>query len=172
MFHSSLIATDLVKGYGDRRILNGISVTASPGHRLGLVGENGIGKSTLLRLLAGAETPDSGTVVRPPDHGFLAQELPYDPRSTVASVIDDALSEIRTAQAKLDELTAALPDRPDLLDEYGDVLEWAQAHTTCGTPTGVPSWSGPVSAWTTSAITAGSTRCPVASARGSAWRLC
>ncbi|GAA1674230.1 ABC-F family ATP-binding cassette domain-containing protein [Fodinicola feengrottensis] len=128
MFHSSLIATDLVKGYGDRRILNGISVTASPGHRLGLVGENGIGKSTLLRLLAGAETPDSGTVVRPPDHGFLAQELPYDPRSTVASVIDDALSEIRTAQAKLDELTAALPDRPDLLDEYGDVLEWAQAH--------------------------------------------
>ncbi|WP_163509660.1 ABC-F family ATP-binding cassette domain-containing protein [Fodinicola acaciae] len=124
----SLIASDLVKVYGDRRVLDGVSLTASPGQRLGLVGENGVGKSTLLRLLAGQESADSGTVTRPPDHGFLAQELPYDPAATLASVIDDALAEIRAAQEKLDQLTARLGDHPELLDEYGEALEWAQAH--------------------------------------------
>jgi macrolide transport system ATP-binding/permease protein len=124
----SLIANDLVKVYGDRRVLDGISLTASPGQRIGLVGENGVGKSTLLRLLAGVETADSGTVTRPPDHGFLQQELPYDPAATLGSVIDDALVEIRAAQERLDQLTAQLSDDPEILDAYGEALEWAQAH--------------------------------------------
>ncbi|GAA3435960.1 macrolide transport system ATP-binding/permease protein [Kutzneria kofuensis] len=77
-------ARDLVKAYGDRRVLDGVSLTASPGQRLGLVGDNGVGKSTLLRLLAGDEEPDAGTVSRPPDCGFLLQELPFGPDSTAA----------------------------------------------------------------------------------------
>ncbi|GAA4534584.1 ABC-F family ATP-binding cassette domain-containing protein [Amycolatopsis samaneae] len=127
----SLQANDLVFGYGTRLVLNGVSLTASAGQRVGLVGENGAGKSTLLRLLAGLEHPRSGEVRRGDDLGFLLQELPFPATAAFSDVIDDALAEIRTATARLDELTAAMAERPDdaaLLDEYGRVLDWAQAH--------------------------------------------
>ncbi|MQA08368.1 MAG: ATP-binding cassette domain-containing protein [Pseudonocardiaceae bacterium] len=127
----ALLARDLVKNYGDRRVLDGVSLTASPGQRLGLVGENGVGKSTLLRLLSGAEEPDSGDVFRPPDLGFLLQELPFGMERTIADVLDDALADIRTAERRLDELADVLrrrPDDPKIMAEYGELLEWAQVH--------------------------------------------
>lgn len=97
---------------GARRCL----LTAAPGSRIGLIGENGAGKSTLLRLLAGADQPDSGTVHRPPDLGYLHQEMPYDATSTVSDVLDNALREARADLAELDRLARALdaaaPDSP------------------------------------------------------------
>jgi len=57
---SALVARDLVKAYGDRPVLDGVDLVATPGRPLGLVGENGVGKSTLLRVLAGSESPDAG----------------------------------------------------------------------------------------------------------------
>ncbi|GLY69622.1 ABC transporter ATP-binding protein [Amycolatopsis taiwanensis] len=126
-----LCARDLVKTYGDRRVLDGVSLTASPGQRLGLVGDNGVGKSTFLRLLSGDEEPDAGSVSRPPDCGFLLQELPFGPDSTVRQVVDDALTDIRAARRRLDELTVRMardPADPDVLAAYGEVLEWAQDH--------------------------------------------
>ncbi|MFD4973531.1 ATP-binding cassette domain-containing protein, partial [Streptomyces sp. NPDC058424] len=57
----ALLAHDFVHTLGDRRLLDGVSLTASPGHRIGLIGENGVGKSTLLRLLAGTDKPDAGS---------------------------------------------------------------------------------------------------------------
>ncbi|MBB4683633.1 ABC-F family ATP-binding cassette domain-containing protein [Amycolatopsis jiangsuensis] len=129
--HTFLQATDLVFGYGARTVLDGVSLTAPPGRRIGLVGENGAGKSTLLRLLAGLEVPRSGEIVRGDDVGFLFQELPFAGTATVADVLDDALTEIRTAAARLDVLAGVLatdPGEPAALSEYGRVLEWAQAH--------------------------------------------
>jgi ATP-binding cassette subfamily F protein uup len=52
------------KGYGSRSVLRGISLGVADGDRIGVVGRNGDGKSTLLRLIAGAEEPDSGVVTR------------------------------------------------------------------------------------------------------------
>ncbi|MFD9895379.1 ABC-F family ATP-binding cassette domain-containing protein [Amycolatopsis sp. NPDC059027] len=127
----SLQANDLVFGYGARVVLNGVSLIASAGQRVGLVGENGAGKSTLLRLLAGLEEPRSGDVRRGDDLGFLLQELPFPATAAFSDVIDDALAEIRAATVRLDELTAAMAERPDdvaVLEEYGQVLDWAQAH--------------------------------------------
>jgi macrolide transport system ATP-binding/permease protein len=122
-----LLARDLGKVYEERLVLDGVFLAASPGQRLGLVGENGVGKSTLLRLLAGAEEPDNGEIVRPPDCGFLTQELPYGLGQSVQDVVDDALAEIRVAEQRLAQLGDQLDD-PEALAEYGDVLEWAQAH--------------------------------------------
>ncbi|MGC7099651.1 ABC-F family ATP-binding cassette domain-containing protein [Amycolatopsis lurida] len=127
----SLQARDLTFSYGDRVVFDGLDLTASAGQRLGLVGENGVGKSTLLRLLAGLEEPHAGSVRRGADIGFLLQELPFPGDARFSDVIDEALSEIRDAAARLDRLTeqlAAAPEDTEVLDEYGRVLDWAQAH--------------------------------------------
>ncbi|MCF0092911.1 ABC-F family ATP-binding cassette domain-containing protein [Micromonospora sp. MH99] len=128
-----LIAHDLVRVRGERRVLDGVSLTAAPGQRIGLIGENGTGKTTLLRVLAGVDEPDSGTAARPPRLGFLHQELPHTPSATVAAVLDDALREAHEDLAELDRLGAALADTPEgsdrhggLLTAYGEVLERAQ----------------------------------------------
>ncbi|MEV4623559.1 ABC-F family ATP-binding cassette domain-containing protein [Asanoa sp. NPDC049573] len=127
MSKSPLIAHDLVRTYGGRRVLDGVSLTAAPGDRIGLIGENGTGKSTLLRLLAGADEPDGGSVVRPPDLGYLHQEMPFDPAATIADVVDDALRESRALLADLDRLSAAMVDDPiGPLEEYGERLDRAQ----------------------------------------------
>ncbi|MGW3497382.1 ABC-F family ATP-binding cassette domain-containing protein [Streptomyces sp. NPDC001020] len=129
----ALLAHDLVRVHGARRVLDGISLTASPGHRIGLIGENGVGKSTLLRLLAGMDEPDAGSVTRPPDLGFLQQEMPYEADATITGVLDDALREAREDLAELERLTDRLArtsqDAPEyfgLLDAYGLRLEQAQ----------------------------------------------
>ncbi|MFD6165468.1 ABC-F family ATP-binding cassette domain-containing protein [Oerskovia sp. NPDC060287] len=105
---SLLTATDLTKSYGDRTVLAGVSLAVDPGHRTGLVGENGVGKSTLLRLLAGIEDPDSGSVTRPADLGYLHQELPYGPTTTVGQVVEDALAGVREIERALEDAGAAL----------------------------------------------------------------
>jgi len=113
MPQAPLLASDLVRTLGARRVLDGVSLTAAPGQRIGLIGENGAGKSTLLRLLAGADEPEAGTVVRPPDTGFLHQEMPFDPASAIADVLDDALREAREDLAQLaDELEDAFGASP------------------------------------------------------------
>ncbi len=126
----ALLAHDLIRTFGARRVLDGVSLVAAPGHRIGLIGENGTGKTTLLRLLAGVDEPDAGTVVRPPDVGFLQQEMPFCSTATIATVVDDALREAREDLAALDALTAALTvdDSPELLVEYGERLDRAQEH--------------------------------------------
>ncbi|MGX7681397.1 ABC-F family ATP-binding cassette domain-containing protein [Jatrophihabitans sp. DSM 45814] len=137
---SPLVARDLVRTFGSRRVLEGISLIGAPGQRIGLIGENGVGKSTLLRLLAGMDEPDSGAVVRPVDLGFLHQEMPFDPSATIADVMDDALHDAREDLAELDRLTrqlAGIAHRSalersggydEVLAEYGDRLERAHEH--------------------------------------------
>ena len=68
-----LLASDLSQSYGDRTVLAHVDLAVDPGHRVGLVGENGVGKSTLLRLIAGVEDADAGTVSRPARLGYLHQ---------------------------------------------------------------------------------------------------
>lgn len=127
----SLSVRDLSKAYGDRRVLDAASLTASPGQRIGLVGENGAGKTTFLRLIAGVEQADDGGIQRPDDVGFLHQELPFDEDSVVGDVLENALIEIREALRRLDELAKYMqhdPSDEDAAAEYGEVLEWAQFH--------------------------------------------
>src|SRR5919107_1255662 len=66
---------DVAKGYGSRWVLGGVTLGVAAGERIGVVGRNGDGKSTLLRLIAGAEAPDAGAVTRAGglDLGLLGQ---------------------------------------------------------------------------------------------------
>ena len=124
---SALVARDLTKAYGDHVVLDGVDLVANPGQPLGLVGENGVGKSTLLRLLAGVEQPDSGILGRPADLGYLGQEPEFPPTSTVGDVLDDALAPLHEAVQRLETLAGRL-DEPGVADEYDAVLDWAQLH--------------------------------------------
>ncbi|MGO4752314.1 ATP-binding cassette domain-containing protein, partial [Streptomyces sp. 2MCAF27] len=133
MPQSPLLAHDLVRNLGSRRVLDGVSLVASPGHRIGLIGENGVGKSTLLRLLAGVDEPDAGRVERPADLGFLQQEMPFDAEATIADVMDDALRETREDLVALERLSDELARTPQdapgyaaLLEAYGGRLERAE----------------------------------------------
>ncbi|NMM85178.1 antibiotic ABC transporter ATP-binding protein [Rhodococcus sp. SRB_17] len=131
MPESALLAHDLVRTLGTRRVLDGVSLTAAPGNRIGLIGENGVGKSTLLRLLAGTDEPDAGSVERPHDLGFLQQEMSFDNHSTIADVLDDALLDARETIVELDRLAQELAQESedsDVLDAYAERLDYAQRH--------------------------------------------
>src|SRR5438309_2852087 len=73
---SILAATDLVVRYGDRTILDHATLAIQEGDRIGLVGRNGCGKTTFLRILAGLQAPDSGDLSR--RRGLVASYLPQD----------------------------------------------------------------------------------------------
>jgi ATPase subunit of ABC transporter with duplicated ATPase domains len=80
----TLAANAITKSYGDTVVLDRLSLAVTPSSRIGVVGPNGIGKSTLLRVLAGLEEPDSGAVRRePPGLGvaYLVQERDAEGRS-------------------------------------------------------------------------------------------
>jgi macrolide transport system ATP-binding/permease protein len=83
--HTPLSVMGLTKRYDGRTILNGVSFTLHARSRVVIVGENGVGKSTLLRMLAGQETPDAGEVWFNPqvNVGYLDQEAAHlDPNLT------------------------------------------------------------------------------------------
>ena len=74
---SQLTARSIAKSQGGLVVLDDVSLTVGPGSRIGLLGPNGVGKSTLLRILAGVEHPDRGIVERAPAAmtvGLLDQE--------------------------------------------------------------------------------------------------
>ncbi|MER6121029.1 ribosomal protection-like ABC-F family protein [Streptomyces sp. NPDC001743] len=126
--HAQLTLKDVSKAYGDRAVLDQVSLTVRPGDHVGVIGENGSGKSTLLRLIAGAETPDSGeiTVRFHGGIGHLSQTLALDPARTVQDAVDAALAELRALERRIRDAEAALaaPGGADdaQLAAYGDLL--------------------------------------------------
>jgi len=87
---TTLVATRLSVDRGAHRVLSDVSLTVGPTSCIGVVGPNGVGKSTLLRLLAGLEEPDKGTVrLDPPTAtvGYLAQEHERRSGETVGAVL-------------------------------------------------------------------------------------
>ena len=81
------------KTYGDRTLADDISFYMKDGDRVGIVGVNGCGKSTFLRLAAGKEVPDSGKVSYDPNVrlGYLPQDPPFDPEKTVIQQVEAGL---------------------------------------------------------------------------------
>src|SRR6059036_862612 len=82
-----LTATDLVVRYGERAILDRATLGIDEGDRIGLVGRNGCGKTTFLRILAGLLSPDSGIVTRRRE--LVVSYLPQDFTSDVAKSVHE-----------------------------------------------------------------------------------
>ncbi|MDO8988503.1 MAG: energy-dependent translational throttle protein EttA, partial [Sideroxyarcus sp.] len=97
-----------------RQIIKDISLSFFPGAKIGLLGLNGSGKSTVLRIMAGEDKEYDGEVQHLPNIsiGYLAQEPQLDPAKTVREEVESALGEVMQAQKKLEEVYAAYAE-PD-----------------------------------------------------------
>ena len=109
-----LRADGVTRSYHDRTVLREVSLAVAPGARVGLIGENGVGKSTLLRIIAGAEECDRGTISRPARTGFLWQEVRFAPGDTIESLLEHALAEVRGIERELDAAAVALAEASDV----------------------------------------------------------
>jgi ATPase subunit of ABC transporter with duplicated ATPase domains len=120
-----LTAAGIARRHGAMDVLRDVTLTIGPRERIGVVGPNGIGKSTLLRILAGLEAPDAGTVTRAPatlEVGLLPQEPDAEPGETLAAYLARR-SGVAAAEARLDELTARMATDPGAVGAYSEALE-------------------------------------------------
>ena len=121
-----LQASDLTKSHDGAPLFDCLSFVLGDGERAGLVGRNGVGKSTLLRLLAGVDRPDRGAVTAGGARiGWLPQEAP-DATATLGSLLGAGLGEVWSVRAELRALEGEL-QRGDTsgatLAEYGDAQQ-------------------------------------------------
>ncbi|MBT2444155.1 ABC-F family ATP-binding cassette domain-containing protein [Streptomyces sp. ISL-36] len=114
--------------YGDRSVLDQVSLTVRPGEKTAVIGENGSGKSTLLRLLAGVQAPDSGEVTLRSPGGTarlaqtLAETFGVGPEHTVRDAVDAALAELRAMERQMRSAEETLGSAtPEELAAYGEL---------------------------------------------------
>ena len=95
-----------------RQILKDISLSFFPGAKIGILGLNGAGKSSVLRIMAGADADFEGEAKPAPNLtvGYLEQEPKLDPDKTVRETVEEGLGEIIAARKRLDEVYAAYGD--------------------------------------------------------------
>jgi ATPase subunit of ABC transporter with duplicated ATPase domains len=121
----TLAARSVTKFHGPTLVLGGVSLSVTPGSRVGVVGPNGIGKSTLLRILAGLDEPEAGKVVRTPATltvGYLPQEADVQPGEQLLDYLARRTG-VAEAERKMDELARRLAGEPGLAAPYSEALE-------------------------------------------------
>ena len=118
----SLAARSISKSYAAVQVLDRVSLVVSPGDRIGIVGPNGIGKSTLLRVLAGLEEPEGGELVRSGAVGYLPQEPEARSGETVRGYLARRTG-VGAAEQEMDALAARLDAEPELTTAYTEALE-------------------------------------------------
>jgi ATP-binding cassette subfamily F protein uup len=101
-----LTATEITVSYGDRTVLDAATLAIDEGDRIGLVGRNGCGKTTFLRILAGLQSPDSGDVSRRRELvvSYLPQDFMLDPAKNVLENIRDGAKPVLNLIAEFESL--------------------------------------------------------------------
>ncbi|HLV20189.1 MAG TPA: ABC-F family ATP-binding cassette domain-containing protein [Polyangiaceae bacterium] len=117
----------LSKSYGSRALFAQVALTVSAGERVGLIGANGAGKSSFLRVLAGLEAPDEGTIElgRGARVAYLAQEPVLDPEATPRQLVERAMADWHAAVARYQTLSEQLAENPTplLVEQQAELAE-------------------------------------------------
>ena len=133
-------ARNLGKAYGADPLFHDVSLTVMRGEKVGLLGINGTGKSTLLKLLAGLETPDTGVVERRRDATilYLAQEPALDPEKTPRAIVEAGLVDWQAAISRHEAVSRRIEAQgapAELLREQAELAEqierlggWERGH--------------------------------------------
>jgi ATP-binding cassette subfamily F protein 3 len=121
---SLIIANSLSKSFGAEDLFANVSFSVAKGARLALVGPNGIGKTTLLRILIGQEEPSFGTVTRARNLriGYLPQEADFELTGSLWDVCLEPFADLIRMQGELEKLEGEMSDpekRDEALERYG-----------------------------------------------------
>ena len=131
---ASLVARDISKSYGPHVVLERVSFTLAPQHRIGVVAPNGTGKSTLLKIVAGVETPDTGSITLAPPTatiGYLPQEQDSERTQTMRAYLSHRTG-VSAANAELERASHDLATQHAGADDaYAAALE---RYLTLGAP--------------------------------------
>ncbi len=117
---------NLSVSFGGTYLFEEVTFRLGAGDRVGLVGKNGAGKSTMLKMLAGDFKPDSGTIATEKDVriGFLRQDIDFVKGRTVLDEAYQAFEEIKRAELKIDEINHQLATRTDYESQsYSELIE-------------------------------------------------
>ena len=127
MINLERIGVHLPQGY----LFKDISVQINKGDKIGLVGKNGAGKSTMLKLISGENKPSEGTIHKPKDAtiGYLTQDIKIDTAQSVFEYLNTSNPELTKLNFRIDEINHELVTRTDyesdsylgLLDELNDL---------------------------------------------------
>ncbi len=127
---SLLTVEELSHTFGDRVLFKNVSFRLLAGEHVGLVGANGVGKSTMMNILTGKLLKDSGKVEWTPrvHYGYLDQHTKLTPGNTIRDVLKDAflplLDQEREMMAITDKMADAPPEELEkLLEEMGEIQE-------------------------------------------------
>lgn len=115
----------LTVDFGGFRLFENITYNITPKDRLGLAGKNGAGKSTMLKIIAGLQSPSEGSVSIPKEYriGYLPQHMNHENTRTVFEEAEMAFGELKSLQADIDGMNAALAQRTDYeSDDYMEFL--------------------------------------------------
>ncbi len=138
---SILTATDLVVRYGERAILENATLGVQEGDRIGLVGRNGCGKTTFLRLLAGLQSPDSGDISRRRDLvvSYLPQDFMLDAAKSVYENVRDGAQHVLNLITEFESLPHDSKRHEELEHRIQSIEGWtldrrietAMSHLNC-----------------------------------------
>ena len=115
------------KAYGEKVILDDVTLSFLPGAKIGVVGPNGAGKSSVLKIMAGIEHPSNGEAYMTPGFtvGILEQEPKLDDSKTVLGNVEDGVAETKALMARFNQVSEELgnpdADYDTLLAEMGDL---------------------------------------------------
>lgn len=122
----SISINSLSVEFSAKSLFDNISYIINPKDKIALVGKNGAGKSTMLKIIAGLQKPTSGNVAMPRDTtvGYLPQHITVSDTSTVVDEVRSAFSHVDRMRARLDEINNELLTRTDYeSDAYQELIE-------------------------------------------------